>query len=409
MLVPALWSFLQVVLAPVCGVMLSRPQTRLLQHLILARLLGCGGKLCRASRLVLGRHRTSLARLLNRSSWDAAAVMGLLAIRVLAGLRPKPGEWLDLILDDTRMAKRGRRMPGLQKIWIHAEQRFARGHLMVGAAIRFRGVVLPWRFELWLPADYCRRHGQAYRKTTAIAAELIREFTPPKGVKVRVLFDAFYLCPVVTKACQLQDFQWYSVASKNRNLVVKGRMTTVGHLGPGTLRHRGRPVRMNRDRGVRGMRIAAVDGRLPRIGDVRIVYCKRPGDPWSNLLAIVTNATTVPARQIVAHYERRWSIEVLFKELKGSLGLGEYQVQTLDGIARHLHLSGLAHLTLTHHGLRALGAQARQQNMDVSLPKFRDRMEMLRCAVREETVDRIVRRIRHPKTRTRLRKLLSST
>lgn len=407
MFVPEAWSFLQAILAPVIE-FLTRPQQRLLQQLLLAWLLDCGGKMCRASRLVVGRHRTSLARMLNRSSWDASAVLSALAMHLLRWLRPQSGEWLELILDDTRLVKRGRRMPALQKLWIHAQQRFARGHQVVWAAVRFRGITMPWKLALWLPQKDCRAHGRPYRKTTALAADLIHAFTPPEGVKVRVLFDAYYLCPVVTKACESRGFTWFSVASKNRNLLVRGRKTKVGDLGPGVLQHRGRRVRLKRDRGWRWMRLAAVNGRLARIGEVRVVYCKRPRDPWEKMVAMVTNATTLPPRHIVAVYERRWNIEVLFKELKGTLGLGAYQVQTLEGIERHLHLSGLAHLTLTHHSLKSVGAPARRKNMDVLLPKFQNRLDDLRRHVRNETVSKVLRRIRHTRIRSRLHKLLTA-
>jgi hypothetical protein len=47
---------------------------------------------------------------------------------------------------------------------------------------------------------------------------MIRSFDPPRGLKVRVLFDAFYLSPTVTKACQARGFTWFSVASRNRTL-----------------------------------------------------------------------------------------------------------------------------------------------------------------------------------------------
>jgi SRSO17 transposase len=377
--------------------------------MLLAWLMGCGGKMCRASRAAAGRHRTSLARFLNKSQWDAPGLLATVALRVLRRLRPRPGETLDLIIDDTRFAKRARKMPAVQKLWIHAEQRFARGHLVVCAAVGFRGLTLPWRFTLWLPAGYCKAQRQAYRKTTAIAAELIRRFQPPAGLKVRVLFDAFYLCPAVTKACAERGFTWFSVAARNRNLTVGTRTRPIGDMGPGVLRHRGRRVRLKRSRGWRWMTVAAVDGRLPRVGAVRVVYSKRPGDPWKKVLAVVTNATTVPPRAVVVGYERRWAIEVLFKELKGPLGLGGYQLQTRQGIERHLHLCGLAHLTLTHHGLKAVGAQATRASKDVPLPKFQDRLDALRHEVRTENLERVIRKVRQPKVRKRLREMLLAT
>lgn len=43
---------------------------------------------------------------------------------------------------------------------------------------------------MWLPEKYCRDQKLAFHKLTSIAAEMIRAFEPPRGVKVRVLFDA---------------------------------------------------------------------------------------------------------------------------------------------------------------------------------------------------------------------------
>lgn len=405
MVVPFCPAFLQAILSGAVA-LLTVPQVRLLRHLTLAWLMGCGGKMVHAARRIPGRHRTSLARFLNKSSWDAPAVLKAAALRALRRLRPKAGETLYLILDDTRIGKRARKMPGVQKIWDHAAQRFVRGHMVVTAVVVFRGVALPWRFQLWLPKDYCRRNRLKYAKTTEIAASIVRTFTPPKGLKVRVLFDAFYLCKALTAACEDRGFTWFSVASRNRLLERGRRQDSVGDVGPGTLKHRRQRVRLRRARGWRWLHIAAVDGRLKRIGAVRVVFSKRPRDPWKKLIAIVTNEARLPAREVVTVYERRWAIEVLFKELKGTLGLGEYQVQTRQGIERHLHLSGLAHLALTHHGLRAVGAQAKRANTDVPLPRFQERLDALRRDVRAESASRFVRRIRHRKVRRRVREYL---
>jgi SRSO17 transposase len=218
MVVPACWSILQAFLKTT-ATLLSAPQSAHLQQLLLAWLMDCGGKLCRASSVVAGRHRTSLARFLNKSKWDAPTLLTAQAMRLLQRLKPRRGETIDFILDDTRFAKRARKMPALKKIWIHAEQRFARGHTVVCAAVVFRGLTLPWRFVLWLPAEYCKARKQAYRKTTTIAAELIRQFEPPTGLKVRVLFDAFYLCLHFPRSSGGEHKGWASIndlGSKSR-------------------------------------------------------------------------------------------------------------------------------------------------------------------------------------------------
>jgi DDE family transposase len=190
----------------------------------------------------------------------------------------------------------------------------------------FRGVVLPWRVDLWKPKGHAGP--PRYRKLTDMAAQMIRDFAASQGVKVRVLFDAFYLCPGVTNACVSKGFTFFSVAQRGRNFTTpNGKRRKIARLMPGLIRHRGRTVRMTRARGRHAtLRIAAADGHLGRIGRVRMVVSKRPRGPWKKCIAVVTNETGLRPRQTIAAYETRWLIEVLFKELHQDLGLGDYQV-----------------------------------------------------------------------------------
>jgi hypothetical protein len=77
--------------------------------------------------------------------------------------------------------------------------------------------------------------------------------------------------------------------------------------------------------------VAGVDGRLSRIGRARLVVSKRPRGPWRKTVAIVTHDLKLDPRRIVAIYEKRWGIEVMFKELRQDLGLGDYQMLAEDG------------------------------------------------------------------------------
>jgi hypothetical protein len=398
-------QFLQAFFAPFRR-SVSKPQFTHLWSLLLAWVANAGRSavLHLAARVPDGLHRTSHGRFLTCADWDGATLLNQAVQRQLRAMKPRRHEVLYLILDDHRIPKRARKMDGISKIWDHKDQRFVHGHIVVTAAILFRGVIWPWRFELWLPKG---RAGRCYRKSTQIAAAMIRDFAPPKGLKVRVLFDAFYLCPTVTQACCERGFSWFSVASRNRSLVrSRGRSQKIGDLGPGVLKHRGKNVRMPRSRGTAKLRIADVDGDLARIGRVRLVFSKRPRDRWKNLVAFATNETRLDARTIVSIYERRWRIEVLFKELEGDLGLGDYQVLAHRGIVHHLHLCGLVHVMLTHHGMEAVGAQARKANTEVVLPSLSCRLETLRADIRRDQLARILKRDRHAKLPRRIKTLL---
>src|SRR5678809_324959 len=77
-----------------------------------------------------------------------------------------------------------------------------------------------------------------------MAAAMVKALDAPAGVKVRVLFDAFYLCPTVTKACESKGFTFFSVAQRNRNFkTANGKTRKIARLMPGLIRHRGKDVR----------------------------------------------------------------------------------------------------------------------------------------------------------------------
>ncbi len=405
MIIDAPPAFMQAFFRPIRS-SLSKPQFRHLWVLVLGLLLNVRrSKLVHLANTTPGRtHRTAHGVFLACSDWDAPALLDGEVRHLWRRLKPRRGETIHLIIDDTRIPKRGTKMFGVRKMWDHKQQRFVHGHIVVCAAILFRGVTLPWRFDLWLPKDCA---GRSYRKTTEIAAQMIRAFEPPKGLKVRVLFDAFYLCPTVTKACEAKGFTWFSVASRNRTFTrTWGASQTIGGLGPGLLKHAGRTVRMPRARGCAKLRIAAVDGRLARIGNVRLVYSKRPRSAFKSMVAFATNETKRTAREIVSIYEKRWMIEVLFKELKVHVGLGDYQVLRMEAIQRHLHLCGLAHLLLTHHGMDAVGDKAMKNSDTLSLPPMNERLTALRNEVRREQLRKLFGRTKQRKLYQRIKEYL---
>ena len=386
---------------------LSKPQFAHLWSLVLAIAVNTrAAKLLHLSAATpRSGHRTSAGAFLSRSDWDAPALVEQSAMSVLSRMNPRPGEVAYLILDDNRIAKRGREMGWISKIWDHKQQRFVRGHIALFAAVLFRGVVLPWRLELWKPKGHAGP--PRYRKLTDMAAAMIQALNVPAGVKVRVLFDAFYLCPQVARACQSKAFTFFSVAARNRSFTAdKGRKRKarkIGTLMPGLIRYRGRNARMKRSRGkVAMLRIACADGRLSRIGRVRMIVSKRPRGPWKKCIAIVTDETGLRPRQVIAIYEMRWNIEVLFKELHQDLGLGDYQMLAKDGIVHHLHVCSLAHLMLTHRSIEALGEQARKANQQVQLPPMSMRLAGLREQIARDQIDRLVTGAHHAKLRKKL-------
>ena len=110
-----------------------------------------------AQATAIGKHRTSLGLFLSRSDWDEQSLLAEQAMRILKSLKPRRGETISLLIDDTRILKRSRTMEDVSKLWDHSHQKFARGHMVVTVAIHFRGVTLPWQLRVWQPKDVAGR------------------------------------------------------------------------------------------------------------------------------------------------------------------------------------------------------------------------------------------------------------
>lgn len=347
-------------------------------------------------------HRTSHARFLV-SEWEAAGVIASGAWNTIQSMKPQAGESVYLMIDDTRIKKRGKKMEGVSKIWDQKSHAFMHGHVVILAAILFRGVSIPWAIDLWIPKAQA---GKKYRKLNQIAAAMINAFPTQFGLEVRVLFDAAYLAPPVIRACESKGFHWYSVAARNRNLIRDNRKQKLQDIAPGILRYSGRRVRMRRSRGWRWLRIASTDGELGRTGPVRIVFSKRSHQSSKELLCVVTNELKQSPREIISIYEKRWSIEVLFKELRTSLGLCDYQVISRLAIVRYLHLCCAAHQMLTHQAIKDEGAQAQEKNKEVVLPSLNQRMDVFRQKVNNDRITALLSRIKDENVKRKIRRFL---
>ncbi len=176
-------------------------------------------------------HRSRFNNFLNVGRCDYAMLLQRKAHQLLVLLNPQKGDLIDLILDDSKKQKRGSKMEAVS--WIHdpVRGRSIKGHQYVTAVLRFRGHAIPWGVRLYLKKEDAALLGQPFKKTTQLAADLIGEFEPPKGVSVRVLFDSYYLCPTVVKACRKKGFRFVSTLKSNRNLYKNGRKLKVGAYG----------------------------------------------------------------------------------------------------------------------------------------------------------------------------------
>jgi hypothetical protein len=178
------------------------------------------------------RNRQAISHFLTRAEWDAPELLRETALATLRQLKYRPEETLYAVIDDTQVEKFGKRMDAVQKIFLHAQQRYAPGHTVVGCALIYRNVVIPYSVALWTPKDF---PGQPFRKLTVRAADLIRGIALPGEARPIVLFDAYYLCPAVTDACRQRHFPFVGVARSNRRFRPEGRPRDTRRLKQASL------------------------------------------------------------------------------------------------------------------------------------------------------------------------------
>jgi hypothetical protein len=306
-------------------------------------------------------HRSRFNNFVNLSRWNCAVVLQMKAYELLDNLNLVKGEFIELIIDDSKKPKRGKAMEAVGWIRDPLTGRNIRGHQYVTATIRFRGHTIPFGIRLYVKKQDCHRLGLDFKKTTQLAAELISEFNPPEGINVRVLFDSYYLCPVVVKSCRNKDFHFVSTLKSNRNLYKNGRKLKAGGYGSRLVRRRRKNIyRINKAKGY--VKYAYVDaGRIEvsDLGRLHVVFSRKNRE--QKVLGLVTDDPKLSARQMISSYDDRWSIEVFFKDSKQLLGLGQYQNVSYEAAVIHLHLVCFAYALLTHVAISREGEKGKSK------------------------------------------------
>jgi hypothetical protein len=189
----------------------------------------------------------------------------------------------------------------------------------------FRQQVIPWGIRLSVKKAYCGAVGVPFRKPTALAAQLIQELQAPAGVKVMVLFDAYYLCHTVVKACREKHFHFASTLQSNRSLFNHGWKLKAGRYGRNLFRRRctAMLVLVKPHGEVRYRYLDAGWLQVSKLGVLHVVFSRKGA--VRKILGLVTDDPEVSAAGLIQAYDRRWEIAQWVKDTKQLLGLGHYQ------------------------------------------------------------------------------------
>lgn len=291
-------------------------------------------------------------RLLTASYWSIKLIMYWLSEKVIAKL-PKPENGIIyLTVDGSHKNKRSKQNPFAQKGKLTIKGNYFFGIKFVVLMVNWGNFRVPIDFDIVLP-----KKSKNYMTENQLFREMLKKYTPQPWVKqVIILADAgfaskdnFYLInklhnDFIKKKVKL----WYVFA------ISKNCKTSDGQFVKNIAKHTNKEhfkkifiPKINKD-SKKSYWCFSKKLTLKNIGDVTMVFSrKRRNSGPKQTKVLVTNHPEFNAKTIVAIYQRRFLIEVLFKELKSQLGLGKHQVtKNTNRIINSFGISFISYLLL---------------------------------------------------------------
>jgi len=290
-------------------------------------------------------------RLLDAGYWHLKMLLRWFAEKTIQALPEPENKVLYLIADGSKKDKRGQKNPAAQKGRMSEHHSWFFGIKFVVLMVAWEDYRIPVDFEIVRPKSH-----PDYKKENELFRLMLCQFHPPAWAKmVIVLGDAAFAAKENMKLVQARDKadpqrRWGFVFAIARTWNMengKSLKNLVKHT-PHTCYRRTWIERLPGNRGRKTFWIFEKRTRLKHLGDVIVVLSKKGRNVGpKNTKLLVTNLFELSGRQVISLYQRRWSIEILFKELKSGLGLGEHQVtKKLSRIEKSLGIALIAYLLL---------------------------------------------------------------
>jgi hypothetical protein len=296
-----------------------------------------------------------LRRVLKAGYWTLQQLVTWWADEAIICFPPPSDGVVYLVGDGSKKDKRGTRNPVVQKGKKHR-------HAPWFVGIRFSLLIVCWNvyripvgFRLILPKDHPH-----YRNENTLFREMVVEYCPPAWAHaVIVVGDAGYGSAANMKMVQSRhaadpDRAWYfvfAIARTWKQVNGKSLKNFVTYL-PRALFRKSWIYPSNQEGRRKTFWVFRKQMTLRHVGDVTVVLSKK----WRNLgpkqtKILVTNLPGATTRQVLAIYQRRWAVELLFKELKSGVGLGEHQITKDEPRVEHsFGVAILAYLLLLRAG-----------------------------------------------------------
>ena len=290
-------------------------------------------------------------RLLCAGYWSLHIILYWFAEEAIKSFPPPEDQTAYVASDGSKKDKRGKKNPAAQK----GRTSHYKAHFF---GIRFVLLMLHWD-GYRIPVDFSIVLAKAhpdYKTENQLFREMLKRFKPPEWAKLVIVTadaafaskDNMQLIQQLNQSDPKRRWGFVFAIARTWNMENgKSLSNLVKHI-PRTAFQRTWIPHLTNDKVRKTFWVFRKRTRLRHIGDVTMVLSKkRPNASPKRTKILVTNLTELTARQVLSVYQRRWPIEILFKELKTGLGLGEHQVtKSIDRIEKSIGIAIIAYLTL---------------------------------------------------------------
>jgi len=290
-------------------------------------------------------------RLLCAGYWNLRILLWWFAEEAVKALPPPEDKVVYVDADGSKKDKRGKKNPVAQKGRASKTEAFFFGIKFVVLMLQWDVHRVPVDFSIVLPKGH-----PAYKNENQLFRDMLTRFTPPEWARyIIVVADAGFASAKNMQLVQQLDKRdryrvWgfvFSIARTWKMEDDKSLGNLVKHIPHANFERTWIP-RLASNKGRKIFWVFRKRARLRHIGDVTLVLSKtgRNVSP-KNTKILVTNLVELTARQVLSIYQKRWPIEILFRELKSGMGLGEHQVtKDVDRIEKSFGIAIIAYLVL---------------------------------------------------------------
>lgn len=370
------------------GLYFSKPQIKHLQAFIVAMMLkGFGGKLTDVAELAIHTHRTSVGRFLDSDAWDEAYLIRAIREHVIALMwseSKRTKRPIYVIADDTICEKAIPSSRVKSPIYgcgfykSHLKNKMVYGQQFVTVMLRCGNMVLPLETVLY---EKQSDKSALTKSKISIVRDIINSLPkPPHGGYV--LSDSWYSCTSLFDAAKEKGYHYVGAIKSNRLIFPRGfrkKGIKIGDYARSLQQSDFDLVTVDR----RSYHVYTYLGKINGQRKVKIIVTWPKGSfgvPQA-MKAFITTDIEMNPKQLIAHYMKRWPIEVFFREANRYLGMKQCQARSKKAVVRYQYIVMLAYIfcgLAVSRGKIVFGAKRRENKKAIEQFKVTWLVEQVR-------------------------------